>query len=73
MAKTIEEAAKGVISEILDYDARKDRFEVLFKMPDGSTVKDSIPKSYLREGNPTSVSQMEKDFWDKKSKKRVQR
>ena len=63
MANTVEGAQHGAVSEIVDYDAKKRKYDVGFEMPDGSKVPDTIPVSYLREGNPTSMSPLEKDFW----------
>ena len=63
MAKTVEGDQHGVLNEIVDYDAKKRKYDVVFEMPDGSKVPDTIPMSYLREGNPTSMSPLEKDFW----------
>ena len=70
-AKTVEGAQHGVVSEIVDYDAKKRKYDVVFEMPDGSKVPDTIPMSYLREGNPTSMSPLEKDFWLGVRKKRI--
>ena len=59
LADTIKQGKRGIISKILSYDNRYDKYKVLF---DEGTV-DNIPAKNLREGNPLKLSLMEKQFW----------
>jgi hypothetical protein len=62
-AETIPGTSRGEIEKILSYDAKKHKYRVQFKMPDGTEFIDIIQESYLRSNNPTSMSKIEKEFF----------
>ena len=66
LARSIPGASRGEIDSIISYNPKKEKYKVAFKMPDGSLYYDVIPKSYLRSGNPTQMSAIEKEFFKKK-------
>ena len=55
----------GTVDEILSYDANKNKYTVIFSMPDGSTYIDKIPASYLRGAHPQKPSKIEEEFFNK--------
>jgi hypothetical protein len=60
-AETLANDKKGVVEEIISYDAAHDKYRVRFE----GGVTDTIPSKNLREGNPTNLSPLERKFWDK--------
>ncbi|MDR0832486.1 MAG: hypothetical protein LBM99_06280 [Bacillales bacterium] len=61
LAETIANGKKGVVESILGYNPIKDTYHVKF---DGGST-DVIPSKNMREGNPTRLSPMEKQYWGK--------
>ena len=73
-AETIDEynANRGVIEEILDYNVKTKKYKVRFTVPDGKPYIDTIPATFMRESSPTSLSKLEREFFNKnKSKYKV--
>lgn len=64
IANTIKNGKRGVIEKIISYSEKKDKYQVLYD--EGS--KDFIPSKNLREGNPSKLSKMEREYWSGKSK-----
>ena len=52
---------------MIDYNPKNKSAKVRFKLPDGSYEIQNIPISYLREQEPTRVSDLEMDFLEKHS------
>ena len=67
LGKTLDDDKRGIVTEILSYDARKDLYTILYS--DGS--KDKVKAMTLRERNPTSLSAMETVFWRGKNKNEI--
>lgn len=66
-ADTIEGSSRGIIEDMIDYNPKNKSAKVRFKLPDGSYEIQNIPISYLREQEPTRVSDIEMDFLKKHS------
>lgn len=75
IAKTIKDGKRGVIDKIIKYDSRSNKYTVIYegvldptgaKHHEGST--DTIAARNMREGNPTKLSQIEREFWAGKNK-----
>ena len=66
-AETIEGSSRGIIEDMIDYNPKNKSAKVRFKLPDGSYEIQNIPISYLREQEPTRVSDLEMDFLEKHS------
>jgi hypothetical protein len=62
MAKTIKNNKRGIVDRIIGYDARTDKYQVVYS----SGERDKIPSKNLREGQPLRLSFMERQFWVKK-------
>ena len=60
-AQTIKNSKRGIVSEIVYYYPDTNQYEVLFDNGD----RDIIPAANLREGNPTRLSRMEREYWIK--------
>lgn len=65
LAETLEEynANRGVINEILDYDAKNMKYKVRFSVPGGRDYIDYIPVRNMREQAPTRLSKLEREFF----------
>ena len=63
LASTIKDGKRGIVKEILSYNTKRDTYSVTYEMPDNSTVKDTIPSKNTREGHPTKLSTMERQYW----------
>lgn len=59
IADTLKGGKRGIINKIISYDKKK--YKVMYE---GGTF-DFIPAKNLREGTPTTLSQMEREFWSK--------
>ena len=70
-AETIEEynANRGVIDEILDYNVKTKKYKIRFTMPDSEPYIDTIPAKFMRESSPTSLSKLEREFFNKNKDK----
>ena len=60
-AQTIKNSKRGIVQEIVYYYPDTNQYEVLFDNGD----RDVIPAANLREGNPTRLSRMEREYWIK--------
>lgn len=58
-AQTIKNSKRGIVQEIVYYYPDTNQYEVLFDNRD----RDVIPAANLREGNPTRLSRMEREYW----------
>ena len=58
-AETIDDAKKGIVHTILDYNPRAKKYKIEYV----GGVKEWIPVKNLREGRPAEMSSMEKGFW----------
>ena len=63
LASTIKQGKRGIVKEIRSYNAKKDAYSVTYEMPDDSTAKDTIKAKNMREGHPTKLSTMERQYW----------
>ena len=70
-AETIDEynANRGVIEEILDYNVKTKKYKVRFTVPSGEPYIDTIPATFMRESSPTSLSKLEREFFNKNKDK----
>ncbi|EAX87117.1 hypothetical protein TVAG_112360 [Trichomonas vaginalis G3] len=59
LAKTLDDAKRGVIAEILSYNSRTDKYKVRYE----GGVEDEIKSNALRESKPTHLGPMEREFW----------
>ncbi|KAI5520773.1 integrase core domain containing protein family [Trichomonas vaginalis G3] len=67
LAKTVDEAKRGIVNKIVSYDEDKDEYTVIYE----GGVDDKIPSRNLRESNPTHLSELEKDYWKDKNKPKL--
>ncbi len=63
VANTINNDKRGIIDKILDYNAKSDKYKVVYE----GGVTDEIKSKNLRETNPTHLSDIERDYWKNKS------
>ena len=63
-ASTVAGNWNGVVKKILDYDNKRQKYHVVFSVPDGEDYEDYVPASYLRSSFPQLVSEIEKDYMD---------
>ena len=61
LATTIKNGKRGIVKEIKSYNAKKDTYSVVYEYPEGK--KDTIKAKNMREGNPTKLSTMERQYW----------
>lgn len=59
IADTLKEGKRGIIESIIGYNANKDKYNIIYE----GGVHDTIPAVNLREGNPTKLSRMEREYW----------
>lgn len=59
LAKTIKNSKRGIVKEIIYYYPNEDKYDVLFE----DNERQAIPAINLREGNPTKLSRMEREYW----------
>lgn len=59
IAETLKEGKRGIIETIDSYDEKNDKYHVTYQ----GGVRDKIKSKNLREGNPTLLSSMEREFW----------
>ena len=60
LATTIKDGKRGIVKEIRSYNKKRDTYTITYE---DSTVKDTIKSKYLREGHPTKLSTMERQYW----------
>ena len=61
LAPTIKNSKRGIVKEIVDYNPRDNKYTVEYD----NGEMDEIPAMNLREGNPTKLSRMEREYWIK--------
>ena len=61
LADTIRNKQQGIVDKLLDYDAKKDKYKVIYD----EGTKDTIPAKNLRETEPNRLSEMELGYWSK--------
>ncbi|KAK8887134.1 hypothetical protein M9Y10_038172 [Tritrichomonas musculus] len=63
---------RGIVKEIRSYNKKRDIYSITYEMPNphngvckanNSTVKDTIKAKNMREGHPTKLSTMERQYW----------
>ena len=59
MAETLKNGKRGFVEKILDYDEKTDRYKVRYE----GGVVEWIPAKNLREGAPTKLSRIEREYW----------
>lgn len=62
LATTIKDGKRGIVKEIKSYNKKKDTYSITYE---NSTVKDTIKAKNMREGHPTKLSTMEREYWIK--------
>ena len=65
LASTINNGKRGIVKQIISYNDKFDAYNVVYELPDGSVEYDSIKAKNMREGHPTKLSTMERQFWIK--------
>ena len=63
LATSIKDGKRGIIKEIKSYNKKKDTYTVVYEYPEG--MKDTIKSKNMREGHPTKLSTMERQYWIK--------
>ena len=61
LADSIKNGKRAIIKEIVYYHPQENRYDVMYDTGE----RDEIPAINLREGNPTKLSRMEREFWIK--------
>ena len=59
MAKSLKDDKRGIVKTINGYNEKTDQYDVTFENND----REWRPSKDLREGNPTSLSRMERIYW----------
>lgn len=59
MAQTLKNGKRGNIEEILEYRESDDKYKVRWE----GGVEQYIPAKNLREGNPSKLSRIEREYW----------
>ena len=63
LATSIKDGKRGIIKEIKSYNKKKDTYTIVYEYPEG--MKDTIKSKNMREGHPTKLSTMERQYWIK--------
>ena len=66
LAHSLKEGKRGIIQRITGYNTKTNKYSIIYE----GGVHDTIPASSLREGNPTKLSRMEREYWIKHSRQR---
>lgn len=66
LATTLDDGKRGVVKSITSYNKSKDTYHIIYDLGNGSTMKDTIPSKNMREGHPTKLSTMERQYWLKR-------
>ena len=66
MAKNLKNDKRENVIKINSYNAKNDHYNITRE----NNTRDDIPASYMREGNQTKLSRMEREFWVNESKKK---
>ena len=61
LATTLKNGKRGIIQRITGYNPKTNKYTIIYE----GGVNDTIPASSLREGNPTVLSRMEREYWIK--------
>ena len=61
LADTIRNQQRGIVDKILNYNEKKDKYNILYD----EGTKDTIPSKNMRESEPTKLSPMELSYWSK--------
>ena len=61
-ATTIPGSNKGILTDIISYNPRTKKYDVLFDVPGQESYHDTIPASYLRGIYPQRMSTLEKQY-----------
>ena len=61
LASTIKNGKRAIVKEIIYYHPQENKYEVEYD----NGERDVIPAINLREGNPTKLSRMEREYWIK--------
>lgn len=61
IADTLKQGKRGIIEQITGYNVKKDKYNIIYE----GGVRDTIPAVNLREGNPTKLSRIEREYWIK--------
>ena len=61
LASTLKDEKRGIIRSITGYNTKTNKYSIIYE----GGVHDTIPASALREGNPTKLSRMEREYWIK--------
>ena len=64
IAKTLKGGKRGIVESIISYDEKKNKYKIRYS----EGTEDIIPARNLREGAPTKLSNLELEYWSKKSK-----
>lgn len=63
LATSIKDGKRGIIKEIKSYNKKKDTYAIVYEYPEG--MKDTIKSKNMREGHPTKLSTLERQYWIK--------
>ena len=66
LATSIKDGKRGIIKEIRSYNKKKDTYSITYEYPEG--MKDTIKSKNMREGHPTKLSTMERQYWIKQKR-----
>lgn len=61
LTTTIKDGKRGIIKEIKSYNKKNDKYTIEYEYPAG--MIDNIKSKYMREGHPTKLSTMERQYW----------
>ncbi len=61
IASSIKDGKRGIVERIIGYNTKRNTYDVVYE----GGVKDTIPAMNMREGNPTKLSRMEREYWIK--------
>ena len=61
LATTIKNGKRGIVKDIKSYNEKKDTYSVVYEYPKGK--KDTIKSKNMREGHPTKLSTLERQYW----------
>lgn len=60
LATTIKNGKRGIVKEIRSYNQKRDTYTITYE---DSDVTDTIKAKNMREGHPTKLSTMERQYW----------
>lgn len=59
LATTIKGGKRGIVKDIRSYNSKHDTYSITYD----DNSKDTIKAKYMREGHPTKLSTMEREYW----------